>query len=274
MRRYLTPEARLLALLAALLTALLTIPACIGTHQECRRLRTLTADLQARIENLQQALSRDGTESSDATPETETGSAAPSAPAPVIAAPVAAPSPAVAPASDSRKAAAVMRELATLPNGMRREQESSNGVAVTIMKLDELAPNLARAYALLESGQNRDAAIMLESIAATRPDWPYVHYYLALASGRREAMERAVGLFGQVRKPDVLPPEGKIYYVLARLFTGDIAEIGPDLADIATLPPQQGLGPLYGPRHIPSDLRQQYARLPCLQGVRTVEWPR
>lgn len=273
------------ALVAALLAGLAAFPSCIAERREAARLRARIADLQARIHALEaaaaQAAARDdgpAEPAAGAVPAAEEASGA-APPAPSLPRPEGRPPPATAgdSAGTTEEALALAAALTLHPAGLRTTATAgSNGAPVSAASLDPLARQLVNGYALLQRGCRQDAARVFRAILAAHPDWPYGCFYLAVATGEREPMERAAHLFARAEKLGVLPPEGTVYLALTLLFTGDHDGARSRLASLAGQAAGQrlSLGPLCVPRSLPADIRQQLGELAPLDTPIVADWPR
>lgn len=270
------------------MAALLAFPSCLGALRSNELLREHVADLQARIASLEAARAASGagaacTNDGDtvSAPDMRLSSSAPvaapgdsRAAAPAV---TAAPPRAAAARGEAtpRSSGAGEPDLTMLPTGLLARQQPAGEAAPAASAVDPLAPQLAQGYALLEGGQRRDAAVVWEVIVAARPDWPYGHYYHALASGQRAAMEQAARLFARAESGQGLPPEGQLYHALVRLFLQDAAGAARALDALAAgqRGQQLALGPLYAPMTMPADCRRRLDALKQLPVLRQVAWP-
>ncbi len=167
---------------------------------------------------------------------------------------------------------ALRRDMRLFPNGMRLTEDADGN---RVFERDVLAQNLQNGFNLFVLGQKRDAEAIFDMIAGARPQWPYGHFFAAIAGGDHEKMEKAVRLFSTARAIGAMTPEGELYSALASLFAKANASASASLRRIA-LAPSDGaplqIGPVYAPSSAPAAI---LAKLRSVQGVlevRTIDW--
>ena len=211
------------------------------------------------------------------------------APAPSVSAPPAAPpaaTPAATPAAQtvneeaiaaavgmtSEEIKALRRDMRLLPNGMRQSEDVDGS---PVFERDVLAQNLQHGFNLLAIGQKRDAEAIFGMIASAKPQWPYGHFFAALAGNDREEMEKAVRLFSTARAIGAITPEGELYSAQASLFARSNASASASLTRVA-LAPSDGtalqIGPVYAPSSAPPEILAKLRAIRGVVEVRVVDW--
>ena len=167
---------------------------------------------------------------------------------------------------------ALRRDMLLLPNGMRMVVDETGGTA---FERDVLAQNLQNAFNLLAVGQKRDAEAIFDMIASAKPQWPYGHFFAALAGGDRDKMSAAVRLFSTARAIGAMTPEGELYSAQASLFIKSTASASSSLSRV-TLASADGrdlqIGPVYAPTSTPPDRLAKMRKVKGVGDVKVIDW--
>ena len=160
--------------------------------------------------------------------------------------------------------AALCQEIRLAPNGTALDFD---GTDAPTRRATGCMPALETAFYALSQGQVADAAVTLESLANSKPLWPYGHFYLAIANQSQKEFRHTQKLLLNARLLKAITPEGEIYLVLTSLFLKDMTTAKETLARLETTSRDYSrlpLGPLYIPKAAPDDLTK---RLKALQGL-------
>ena len=167
---------------------------------------------------------------------------------------------------------ALRRDMLLFPNGMRQTEDQDGN---TILERDALAQNLQYAFNLLAVGQKRDAEATFDMIASAKPQWPYGHFFAAIAGGNREKMATAVRLLSTARAIGAITAEGELYSAQAALFLKQTSTAASSVNRVA-LAPSNGaelqLGPIYAPSYAPTDIIAKMRGIRGVSDIRVIDW--
>ncbi len=164
------------------------------------------------------------------------------------------------------------RDMRLFPNGMRMVEDENGD---TLFERDVLSQNLQNAYNLLAVGQKRDAEAIFDMIAGAKPQWPYGHFFAALAGGNREKMSTAIRLFSTARAIGAMTPEGELYSAQASLFMKSTASASSSISRVTFAPADSRelqIGPVYAPSSAPPDILAKLRGIRGVGDVRVVDW--
>ncbi len=167
---------------------------------------------------------------------------------------------------------ALRREMRLFPNGMRQVEDPDGN---PILERDVLAQNLQYAFNLLAVGQKRDAEATFDMIASAKPQWPYGHFFAAIAGGNREKMATAARLFSTARAIGAITVEGELYSAQASLFLKHTAGAASSVNRVALAPsdgPELQLGPIYAPSFAPTDILAKMRGIRGVSDIRVIDW--
>ena len=167
---------------------------------------------------------------------------------------------------------ALRRDMRLFPNGMRQIEDEDGNI---ILERDVLAQNLQNAFNLLAVGQKRDAEAIFDMIASAKPQWPYGHFFAAIAGGNREKMATAVRLFSTARAIGAITVEGELYSAQASLFLKSTASAASSVNRVALAPPDRPelqIGPVYAPSFSPTDILAKMRGIRGVADVRVIDW--
>jgi hypothetical protein len=167
---------------------------------------------------------------------------------------------------------ALRRDMRLFPNGMRMVEDENGD---TLFERDVLAQNLQNAYNLLAVGQKRDAEAIFDMIANAKPQWPYGHFFAALAGGNREKMSAAIRLFSTARAIGAMTPEGELYSAQASLFIKSTPSAASSINRVALAPADGAelqIGPVYAPSSTPPDILAKLRGIKGVGDVKIVDW--
>lgn len=168
--------------------------------------------------------------------------------------------------------AALKRDIALEPNGQRIEEADDGTFTFTP---DPFLQNLQGAFDLLALGQSRDAESIFGMLSAAKPQWPYGHFYKAVAGKDKDELTKANLLFSTIRALGRQTPESELYSALTSLFLKENTAATSTLLRIPAMTagrPALQVGPVLVPKSTSPEILKQLKSLPGVKVVKELDW--
>lgn len=162
--------------------------------------------------------------------------------------------------------------LGLFPDGMRREVGENGEVAFFA---DAFRTSLGNAYRNLALGQRHDAAGTFRMISGEMPQWPYGHFFLALANRDHSEMSKASFLFTTVRALNQQTKESELYGALAQLFLKNYVLAEKNISRLARAFAEGEdvhTGPIFVPKTVPIGIKKKLRELNGIGEIKEIEW--
>ncbi len=156
-----------------------------------------------------------------------------------------------------------------MPSGMRVTVGPDSEIT---HQLDPKANTLIKGFSLLAGRDDQAAAVAFAEMLQSYTNWPYGHFYLAIASKSRVEMEQAADLLLELEKEPQAALETRLYHVLSCLMLGNYHEAEVRLMRLLEREINGRdlmLGPLFIPASTPPALRNRLRRINGLPRLHT-----